>query len=278
MKTLLLLFLVSGAASCFAQDSVTRRKPIPAKQLFKPSHIGFTVIPYLVQKAKISGQRGEYSAGSDIMTGIEGGAEYRFNLKTDYSLIAGVHGGFSGRDYTLNISKEDFVLPLKYDIDVSALQSRQYDFYLAMPIWLERRWRGKNNGHWNLTAGINVRFYYGRLFEEDGAYGYHVNQQPLRVFDMNLKVGNDAWPWVNYNIGAGYSFPLRNQDFLRVNLLANLSGFEYVRGAYTIDVTGKELSTGNYSANMSYIGLSASYILTRAKRQMQKKTVRQSRK
>ncbi len=278
MKNIFLFLFAMCSLSCLAQDSATRRKPVPARQLFKPSHIGFTVVPFLVRKAKISEQKGAYSPGSDIMTGIEGGAEYRINFKTDYSLVAGVHGVVSGRDYTLKIPKEDFILPLKYDIDVSATQSRLYDFCLAVPIWMEKRWRTKNNNHWNITAGINVRFFYGRLFEEDGAYGYYINQQPLRVFDMNLKVGNDAWPWINYNIGGGYSFRLRNQNFLRLNLMTNLSGFKPVRGAYTIDVTGKALSTGRYTADMSYAGLSVSYILTRAKKQLHNKAVQQTKR
>lgn len=279
MKTFILIFLSSCTLVSFAQDSAARhKKPIPVKQLFKPSHIGFTVIPFFTQKAKISEQKGNYAPGADIMTGIEAGAEYRLNFKTNYSLIAGIHGVVSGRDYTLHIPKEDFVLPLKYGIDITKSYSRQYDYLLSVPVWAERRFNTKKGNHWNLDAGINVRFYYGRLFETDGAYGYHTNQQPIRVYDMKLKIGNDAWPWINYNIGGGYSFRLRNQNFLRVNALVNLSGFEPVRGSYTIDVTGKELSTGAYSAKMEYAGLSVSYILTRGKKQAHKKVAQQIKK
>ncbi len=279
MKILLLFCLSFYTVTSFSQDSAaSHKKTIPAKQLFKPSHFGFTVIPFLVQKGKIAEQKGNYSPGSDVITGIEAGAEYRYNIKTDYSLIAGIHGVVSGRDYTLHIPKKEFTLPLKYDMDISAPYSRQYDFYLSVPVWVEKRFRTKRNHHWNLNAGINVRFYYGRLSERDGAYGYYINQQPLHVFDMQLKVGNDAWPWINYNIGGGYSFRLRNENFLRINALINLSDFHPVQGSYTIDVTGKEISTGKYSANMAYAGLSVSYILTRAKKQLRNKAVQQTKK
>lgn len=264
-KKFLFVFLLFSTRIIQAQDSVKTTKSISQNQLFESSHISFSILPYVAQKAKIKSEQGSYSPGSDLMSGIEAGAEYRFNLSKEYSIISGVHGGLSSRDYTLNISKNDFSLPLQEDINVGAAQSRHSDFYLSVPVWFERRWQCKNNSHWSVMAGINARFYFGTLREEIGAYGYHVNEQPLRVFNMNLKVGNNDVPWINYNAGIGYSFLLHNRNFLSVNLLANMSDFKLVKGSYTINVTSKEISSGSYSANLSYVGLGVNYVLKRTK-------------
>jgi hypothetical protein len=57
---------------------------------------------------------------------------------------------------------------------------------------------------------------------------------------------------------------------LRINLLANFSATKVVNFNYSIDVTGKPESTGIYSAKLSYVGLSISYIFTGANRRLLK--------
>ena len=126
----------------------------------------------------------------------------------------------------------------------------------------ERRWAGKNNSTWNVDAGINVR-----LDPNEEGYGYdyggiNVNGQGVLVLDMNGDIGNNLKPWLNYNIGGGYSIFLSNYNFLRINLIANFSATKIANFNYTISVTGKPESTGTYSANLSYAGLSFSYIFT----------------
>ncbi|HEV8082836.1 MAG TPA: hypothetical protein VGP55_06530, partial [Chitinophagaceae bacterium] len=75
-------------------------------------------------------------------------------------------------------------------------------------------------------------------------------------------VGNNLKPWINFNVGGGYSIFLSNYNFLRVNLTANFSATKVVNFNYTIDVSGKPQSSGTYSANLSYVGLSINYIFT----------------
>ena len=90
-------------------------------------------------------------------------------------------------------------------------------------VWFEKRWTRKNNSTWNVDAGLNVRF---DPNEEGYIYdygGWDVNGQYLPVLSMDGDIGNNWKPWLNYNIGGGYSMFLSNYNFLRINLLVNFS-------------------------------------------------------
>ncbi len=113
-----------------------------------------------------------------------------------------------------------------------------------------------------MLAGINVRYYPDDLSDGTGSFYPDINGQNVEVFDLNLTIGNNYRPWINYNIGGGYSFLLRNDNFLEFNLLANASYTKMVNGDYQVNVTGKGMSTGKYSANLSYLGLTIAYIFT----------------
>ena len=134
--------------------------------------------------------------------------------------------------------------------------------YLSAPIWFEKRWTKENNTTWNVDAGINVRFDPNEEGFEYDYGGFEVNGQYIPVLSMDGDIGNNQKPWLNYNIAGGYSIFLSNYNFIRINLLANFSTTKIVNFNYTIDVTGKPQSTGTYSSNLSYVGLSINYILT----------------
>ena len=174
----------------------------------------------------------------------------------------GAHVGYSGRDFKLFISRSDFNPNFKNDINFQRRLTKDYDIYLSAPVWIERRWIRKNNNTWNFDAGINVRFNPDEAYYFYDYGGFDVNGQYVPVLDLEGWTGNDLKPWINFNIGGGYSIFLRNYNFFRINLLANFSATKVVNFNYIIDVTGKPQSTGTYSANLSYVGLSFSYIFT----------------
>ena len=253
----------------FAQQINFIKKNIP-KVLFHGSWFGFYLSPYSAEIGKPIRQSGPYSLSAANIPGIEAGANYFINFNKDYSLIVGAHVGFSGRDFKLFIPKSDFNPNLQNDINFRGALTKDYDIYLSAPIWAERRWAGKNNSTWNVDAGINVRF---DPNEEGYGYdygGFDVNGQYVPVLSMDGYIGNNWKPWINFNIGGGYSLFLSNYNFLRINLLANFSATKVVNFNYTIDVTGKPQSTGTYSANLSYVGLSFSYIFTGANKRLLK--------
>lgn len=245
----------------FAQQNNFIKKNIP-KVLFHGSWFGFYLSPYSTEKGKPVRQSGPYSMGASNVGGIEAGGNYFINFNKDYSLIVGAHIGFSGRNFKLFIPKSDFTPNLQDDIDFRGRLTKDYAIYLSAPIWFEKRWAAKNNSTWNADAGINIRFDPDEAIYIYDYGGLDVNSQYVPVLDLEGWVGNNLKPWINFNIGGGYSFFLSNYNFLRINLLANFSATKVVNFNYTIDVTGKPQSTGTYSANLSYVGLSISYIFT----------------
>lgn len=253
----------------FGQGADTVRNRLLNETLFKGSYFSFSVTPYISHKAKILRQSGEYAPGSTNMHGIEAGGNYFINFNKNYSLIMGLHGGASARNYVLHISKNDFIPQLDRDVDEQKGLTRTYDFYLSAPIWFEKRWTSKNNNHWNLTAGINVRFYPSDIEEINKIYYSDINSQPVLVYYQDVVIG-DIKTWINYNIGGGYAFLLKNYNFLQINLLANFSCTKMVNGDYALNVTGRNPSTGKYSADLSYAGLSFSYIFTGTNKRMRK--------
>ena len=253
----------------FAQKNNFIRENI-SKVLYKGSWFSFYLSPYRAEKGKPVSQSGAYSMSASNQPGIEVGCNYFINFSKNYSLTVGAHVGFSGRDFKLFIPKSDFSPDLQNNINFRGALTKDYDIYLSAPIWAERRWTGKNNSTWNLDAGINVRFDPDEAIYSYDYGGIDGNGQYVPVLDMGGWVGNNEKPWINYNASGGYSFFLSNYNLLRINLLANFSATKVVNFNYSIDVTGKPESTGIYSAKLSYVGLSISYIFTGANRRLLK--------
>ncbi len=267
MKTVLrryifAFFIFNNSIVSFAQQNVNLRTEAISKVLFKGNYFAFYLSPYISQKAKAVRQSGAYSLGAANSSGIEAGGNYFINFNDNYSLIMGAHVGFSARNFKLFILKSDFNPNLENDISYRGRLTKDYALYLSAPVWIERRWIKKNNTSWNVDAGINVRFALEEVFYFYDYRALDVNGQYNPVLNLEGSVGNNIKPWINYNIGGGYSMFLSNYNFLRINLLANFSATKIVDFNYTIDVSGKPQSTGTYSSNLSYMGLSINYILT----------------
>ncbi|MEO8853225.1 MAG: hypothetical protein ABI359_05575 [Ginsengibacter sp.] len=262
VPTLILsIFFSFVTLQTFAQNNDFIKENI-SNALFKGNYFSFYLSPYISQKGKCINQTGSYPLSASISSGIEAGGNYFINFNENYSLITGAHAGFSGRNFKLFISGSDFNPNLANDINFKGRLTKDFDLYLSAPVWIEKRWVKKNNSMWNIDAGINLRFDPNEAFYIYDYNGVDVNGQYVPVLYMDGPVTNNKKPWINYNIGGGYSLFLSNYNFLRINLIANLSATKIVNFDYTIDVSGKPQSTGTYSSNLSYFGLSINYILT----------------
>lgn len=267
LVTLTVLHLCVGLC---AQDTVRSRRQVVAQELFKGAHLGLTLTPHLAQKARIKKESGPYTMRSAHMEGLEAGFDYHIHFRGDYSLIIGLHGGASARNFILFIPAADFPPEVGHDyIDNGAL-TREFDFYMSAPLLVEKRWMTRPNRHWNLLAGVNVRYYPDEFYELMTSWVQTTDGQMLQIVNFDLEVGNAFKPWLNYNIGGGHTWLLGNNNLLRLNLLANFSGHELVKGTYQITVPGKEPTSGTYAANLSYLGLSVSYLLTGTNKRLRK--------
>src|SRR5690348_652870 len=268
-KCILIVSIFYNVNALHAQMNNDLRTEAISKVLFKGCYFSFYGSWYASQKAKIVKDSGNYSIHSTSVGGVEGVASLFINFNKNYSIVTGVHAGASGRNAGTFISKSDFNPALKKDFNMPLAFGRDYVLYLSVPVWFEKRWVNKNFNHWNADIGFNIRYYP----EDDVGYDYFgfgegMNGQLQQVFLMDGWVGNNLKPWLNYNIGGGYSFFLSNYNFLRINLIGNFSATKIVKFNYTIDVSGKPQSTGTYSSNLSYIGISVNYILTGANKRV----------
>lgn len=273
MKILIfIIFFVSYAQKGLSQiNSNYMRDSLRKKVSFSRSFIGFTITPYVVNKAKATPLSGSYHLKTIYMYGFEGGPDYYFNINNNYSILIGLHFVAAATNYKLFISKRDFNPNLNFDVYDDGQLTSEWDFCMSVPVWIQKRWFKKNNSFWNIVAGLNIRYYPIRYYGNEIGDGYpDVNGNYVDVLTINDLIGNNLRPWINYNIGGGYSLLLRNNNYLQCNLLANFSNKKIIDGTYTINVSGKPQSTGTYSANLSYIGLSFSYVLTGTNKRMRK--------
>ena len=267
-----LLFLLSCVHNSFSQtNSSYRRDSLRKTVSIGGSFFDFTISAYVVNKAKATPLSGAYHLKTIYMYGFEGGPDYYFNINNSYSIIIGLHFVAAETNYKLFISKSDFNPNLNFDVNDDGQLTSEWDFYMSLPIWIQKRWFTKNNSFWNVVAGVNIRYYpiryYRNVIEEDYP---NVDGNTVNVLTIDDLIGNNLRPWINYNIGGGYSLLLRNNNYLQCNVVANFSNKKIIDGAYQINVTGKPQSTGTYSADLSYVGLSFSYIFTGANKRMRK--------
>jgi hypothetical protein len=137
--------------------------------------------------------------------------------------------------------------------------------YTGLQLLFQKRWVTVNRGFWNVDAGINLRYSFDNSLLYVGTY---VPNSSDTLFGTTLYFGNNQKPWLNYNLGGGYSWVLKNRNILQANLFANLSFTQFIKGSYRFTVPNKPVEIGTYGVKGSYTGLSVSYILTGVRRKL----------
>jgi hypothetical protein len=255
--------IFSQTRSNYSNDSLPSNR-YPGRSLF-----GFSISPYIVNKAKATPQSGAYHLKTLYKHGFEAGADYHIHINNCYSVIVGLHGGATATNYKLFIPGSDFNPSIGGNWNEYG--PAEWAYYMSVPIWIQKRWFAGSNGFWNVVAGVNVRYYPMRY----SPYGLgeiisDVNGNQINLLEINATMGNNLRPWLNYNIGGGYSLLLRNHNYAQCNLVANFSDKKIIDGTYQINVSGKPQSTGTFSANMSFVGLSFSYTSTGTNKRLRK--------
>ena len=244
--------------SCLAFSQLTGTSEFDSKSTRTPdmkSGISFSISPYVVNKAKATPLSGPYHLTTSYKNGFEAGPNYNINLNNSYSIIIGLHGGAAATNYKLFISESDFTPNLGGNVDDNGRFTSLWDFYISAPIWLEKRWFTRNNSFWDVVAGVNIRYYPIRYYRNGIEEDYpDVSGNTVQVLKINDSIGNNLRPWINYNIGGGYSLLLRNNNYLQCNLVANFSDKKIIDGTYQINVSGKPQSTGTYSETGRMLG------------------------
>lgn len=268
MKTPIIFSLLFFFKICCSQNTI--RQGYHHDVLFSGNHYSLSLTPHLANKAGINNSSGPYLMKSSFVGGLEFGVNRHSNLNNNFAIIIGLHLGTSGRNYLLNIPKEDFNPPRQYNYIDNGTISREFDFYFSAPILLEMRLFNNSKNFWNGLIGLNIRYSLSNYSETTMSYIEDSNNQLLKILEMELEVGNNSRPWLNYNLGGGYNWLLKRNNILRANLLFNYSAKKLVRGTYDITVPNQPLSKGNYSVDQSYLGIRISYILTGTNKRLAK--------
>ncbi len=259
------IFITSGRG----QVSIIEGKEL-LSTIYKRNHLSFTAGVHLAQKAKTTKETGNYPIGSQTQGGFEAGFNYHINFKNKpYSIIIGIHGVASARNFTLFIPKEDFDPPQQYDyMDNSAL-TRAFDMHFTLPILFERRWHSYKQNHWSLNGGPVLGYFPDDISEGWGG-GIMTPGGYAEVINLELEVTSDLKPWLGFSVNGGHSWLLRNYNMFRADFHFHYTSFNITKGVYQVTVPGQDVTTGTYKGRLSNIGISLNYIFTGANKTLRK--------
>ncbi len=240
--------------------------------IFSKNHISFSIHGSVTTKAKISKTSEKYNVGSSPQPGYEFGLDYHINFNQSYSLIVGIHTGALGRNLEYFISKNEFNPPMQYDIFDNKGSSRDIDlFYYKLPVSVEKRFFLKKMKLLSLNAGLSL-LNTPDIGIEIKSFAFYPNGSSVNFFDGLLILNQDAKFWINFHIGGGYAWILKNNNILSANLIANLSTTKFAKGIYNFTIPGQTPVDGSYSLKGSFIGLGVSYTFTGANNLLRKRS------
>jgi hypothetical protein len=237
--------------------------------VFARNHFSVAIVGGMAVKAAITADPYKYKLGSSNQVAFGGGINYHQNFSRKLSLITGLHMIAPVRNMEYYISKDEFSPPMPYDLFHNKGISQTVVFLLRVPLILERRWFYGNNNYTYASAGVSLN--YTPLQEEEEVHiAVDVNNQPRRYFYMLLQPNNNNKPWLNYHIGGGHAWMLKNKNFISAGIIANLSFTRFINGNFTMEVPGQPVVNGHYSFKGSYAGLTVCYIYTGVKKRLRK--------
>lgn len=225
---------------------------------------GFTLIPLIANKAIITKNIDKYSIKTSPQIGIEASINNYFYLDKSYSIILGLSFGLYLRNLNYVIPKNELNPQANEDFIWNGRLAKDVNFTLGLPFLFEKKWFLKKKKGVILATGFTLR--YAPVLHE-GIYLHWYNTMP---FQIELIVNPEERLWVNYNIGVGYSRPLKNKNLFKASLIGNISFTSFEKGNYQFTLPNQPIVEGLYQVKGSYIGLSFSYIVTGTNRILHK--------
>ena len=249
--------------NCSAQQTKSYSKE--ANVIFVRKHIGFTIIPLFTEKAVITKNIDKYWIHSTPLAGFEAGFNEYIHLNKNHSIMIGMFLGAFARNFNYAIPGQEFNPPASEYVTTNGAASREFNFTGSIPALFEKRWFKKNNNFWNANIGFTVRYTPKEYFTEDDIWNWN-----YVFYHLDFIVNPHRAFWLNYNIGGGYSWILKNKNIFKANLVGNMSFTSFAKGNYQFTLPNQPVIIGNYEVKGSYIGLSFSYVLTGANKILRK--------
>jgi hypothetical protein len=243
--------------NCSAQRIKKLTKEVD--MIFAKKHVGFTIIPLFTNKANITRNMDKYWIHSTPLAGFEAGFNKYSHFDKKHSVMVGIFFGAFARNLNYAIPGNEFSPPADGYVTTNGAASREFNFTGSIPILLEKRWFKKNNNFWNADIGFTIRYTPREYFIEDDIWNWN-----YIFYHLDFIVNPHKTLWLNYNIGGGYSWILKNENIFKTNLIANISVTSFAKGSYQFTLPNRPIVKGNYEVKGSYVGLSFSYVLTKA--------------
>lgn len=231
------------------------------KTLYKEPLFSVTLTPGLVEQAHIERKTGQYQLSAKPSLFIETGIDYRQTLQQNLLFVTGLRGIAFGRNAIFKVPIKD-INPNGYQEPYPPIKNKDFDLVISVPLLLEKRWEIKANKSAYVQAGINFRYSLGYEVNDYTHVFTDSNNHMVEVFILELNSNNNKKPWINYTIGGGYGWLLKNYNILKAFFVTNISFNQFVKGTYQINIPGKPLTTGTYGVTGSSIGIIISYGFT----------------
>lgn len=274
MKNILLALVVSQCYVCAsAQNKDSMNNAFALQESIIGSHLSFSVSPFLPGNVKITNTSDQYIYKPFVSIGLEIGINYRFNLGKGYTLVAGLHEGNYKRSFRFITTKNKFNPQLQNDVFLSEKTREENiltDYFASLPVLLEKQWENKKNNLWSIFAGMNVRRYWLKAFNDEWWALNDVSGGGTVVLHKKLLERNDNKLLFNFNFGGGYSIFLKNYDFLRFGISVNYSPDHLLQYKYTVPFAAQPQPGGTYTVNMSYVAINVEYTITGTKVKLRK--------
>lgn len=224
-----------------------------------------TLLSGITQKASLHKTEGFYNAKATVQPYWEAGADYQHTLKNCVSYLFGLHLAVGGRNSKFNLPVEKINPNLAKPY---ILENNEFDFGLALPLFLEKKWNMNYYKSIYAQGGIQLHYSFGYACDSYGEMVEDSNGNYVNVISEDLNANNSNKPWFTYTLGSGYKWVLKNNNLLKIGIVANLSFTHFIQGPYQINVPGDPITQGTYHVNGSYIAIAASYGFTGSNRRM----------
>jgi hypothetical protein len=264
------IFCVCLYYSANAQEKKINRSEILSHYVFKSNHIRFEASGISVLNAKLKNEIGNYPVKTSFAAGLALSFKYQFNFNNNYGILFGPEAIVAGRNFITSFNKNDFSPPLENDYNLTGLNSYLADLILCFPVMLERRILYKPSRCVFLDGGIRLNVSTGADLAIFSIVIPDANNGFYDAGGVNVYANNDAQPWLSIPLQAGHAWLLKNNNLLQVSICSNISFTKYVNGTYSIEIPGRQLTSGSYSSTGTFIGLSLNYVFTNANYRIRK--------
>ena len=262
INTNCLIFIIlfySIAHSQELEDSISNDEYLP----FTKNHWTFSLTPHVVQKSEVTRLSGDAYVVSYRAMSAHFGVTHTFNLKRIHGIVIGIRSGSVKNRIGMETDEEiEESHPLH-----KRNKFTEYAFptvrYFSFPVYYEYRMVYDDKLYINGFAGVNIRHNMARTIKHRRSFSSEVYDISGEFFRQEYDFKSQDY--LNYNLGLGVLYRLKNNNLVRVNINANISTNNDNYGEYQFyDLV--EDAHGTNTIRMGYIGLEIGYTFTRTKK------------